>query len=104
MSGFASIALAASMSSVRFGGQPPMRPARRATARARLGALPDQAALELRQCAKHVKNEPTLRGRRVEGFGQAAKPDAPHPQVFDGLGQLVHRARQAVELPHDQLD
>jgi hypothetical protein len=44
---------------------------------ARLGALPDQAALELRQRAEHVKNQPPLRGRRVEGFGQAAKSDTP---------------------------
>ena len=42
---------------------------------ARLGAFPDQTALEFRQRAKHVKNQPTLRGRRVKCFGQAAKPD-----------------------------
>jgi len=44
-----------------------------------LGALPDQAALEFRKRAKHVKNQPPLRGRRVECFGQAAKPDTPAP-------------------------
>ena len=49
---------------------------------ARLGALPDQAALEFRQRAKHVKNQPALRGRRVKSFGQAAKPDAPHPKNY----------------------
>jgi hypothetical protein len=43
-----------------------------------LGALPDQAALEFRQRAKHVKNQPPLCGRRVEGFGQTAKPDTPY--------------------------
>ena len=43
---------------------------------ARLGALPDQAALEFRERSKHVKDQPPLRRRRVEGFGQAAKPDA----------------------------
>ena len=43
---------------------------------ARLGALPDQTALKLCQCPKHMENQPALRGRRVEGFGQAAKPDA----------------------------
>jgi len=43
-----------------------------------------------------------LRGRRVEGFGQAAKPDASHPKVFDCLDQLLHRLRQTVKLPHDQ--
>jgi hypothetical protein len=48
---------------------------------ARLSALPDQAALEFRQRAKDVKNQPRLRGRRVEGFSPAAKPDAPHPKA-----------------------
>jgi hypothetical protein len=43
--------------------------------KAGLGALADQTALEFRQCAEHVKNQPPLRGRRVERFGQAAKPD-----------------------------
>jgi hypothetical protein len=37
--------------------------------KAGLGALPDQAALEFRQPAKHAKNQPPLRGRRVEGYG-----------------------------------
>jgi hypothetical protein len=46
----------------------------------RLGALPDQAALEFSQRAKHMKNKPAQRSRRVEGFSQAAKTDAPHPQ------------------------
>ena len=67
-----------------------------------LGALSDQAALEFRQCAEHVKNEPPLRGRRVEGFGQAAKPDISQPQFLDCFDQLLHRPRQAVELPHNQ--
>ena len=38
-----------------------------------LSTLPDQAALEFRQRAEHVKNQPSLRGRRIESFGQAAK-------------------------------
>src|SRR4051794_32327259 len=45
----------------------------------RLSTLPDQAALEFRQRAKHVKNQPPLRGRGVEGFGQATKPDSSQP-------------------------
>src|SRR5271170_1681702 len=103
MSGLASIALAASMSSsVSFGGSASRAASAPRGGQARLGALPDQAALELRQRAKHVKNQPPLRGRRVEGFGQAAKPDTPHPQGFDGFDQLLHRPRQPVELPHDE--
>jgi hypothetical protein len=43
-----------------------------------------------------------LRGRRVEGFGQATEADAPHPKIFDRFDQLLHRARQAVKLPHNQ--
>ena len=67
-----------------------------------LGALSDQAALEFRQRAEHVKDQPPLRRRRVEGFGQAAKPDVSQPQFLDGFDQLLHRPRQAVELPHNQ--
>ena len=89
-------------SSVSFDGRPPVRPARPRSGKARLDAFPKQAALEFRQGAKHMKNSPTLRGRRVEGFGQAAKTDAFHPQALDGFDQLLHRARQAVELPHNQ--
>jgi len=70
--------------------------------KARVGALSDEAALEFRQCAKHVKHQPPLWGRRVEGFGQAAKPDISHPQVLDGFDQLLHRPRQSVELPHNE--
>jgi len=69
---------------------------------ARLGALPDQAALEFRQCAEHMKDKPILRGRCVEGFGQAPKTDPFHPQFLDCFNQLLHRARQAVKLPYDQ--
>jgi hypothetical protein len=42
---------------------------------ARLGALSDQAALEFRQRAEHVKDKPPLRSRRVQGFGPAAKAE-----------------------------
>lgn len=41
-----------------------------------LGVLSNQAALELRQSAEHVQNQPTLCSRRVESFDQAAKPDS----------------------------
>jgi hypothetical protein len=52
----ASNARAASRSSsVSFGGRPPVRPARRAASRPRLGTFPDQAALEFSQRAKYGK-------------------------------------------------
>src|ERR1700737_2289222 len=103
MSGFASIALAASMSaSVSFGGRPPVRPARRAAARPARVRSRIKLRSELRQRTEHVKNQPPLRGCRVEGFGQTAKSDAPDPKVFDGFDHLLHRTRQSVELPHDQ--
>jgi hypothetical protein len=34
--------------------------------------LLNQAAFEFRQRAKHVKNKPNLRRRRVDSFGQGA--------------------------------
>jgi hypothetical protein len=46
---------------------------------------PDQTALEFRQRTEYVKNEPPLRGRRVERFRQAAKPDASHPKILREL-------------------
>ena len=42
--------------------------------KAGLSALTDQTALEFRQCAEHVKNQPPLRGRRVERFGPPSFP------------------------------
>jgi hypothetical protein len=41
----------------------------------RAGPLTDEAALELRQGAEHMKHQQPLRGRGVDGLGQAAKPD-----------------------------
>jgi hypothetical protein len=37
------------------------------------------------------KNEPPLCGRRVEGFGQATKPDAPQPQGLNCFDQMLHQ-------------
>ena len=88
MSGLASIALAASMSSSvsLADGRPACAPSSpMLIGYARLGALPDQAGLEFRQRAEHVKNKPPLRGRRVEDFGQAAKPDTLTRRVFDSF-------------------
>src|ERR1700694_4515370 len=39
----------------------------------RAGALADEAALELRQGAEHMKDQQPLRGRGVDGLGQTAK-------------------------------
>jgi hypothetical protein len=57
MSGLASIALAASMSSsVSFGGRPGAAKTP-GGGKTRLGAFADQAALKFCQRAKHVKNQ-----------------------------------------------
>ena len=55
-----------------------------------------------RAAGENRENQPALRRCRVEGLSQAAKPDAPHPQIFNGFDHLLHRARQPVELPHNQ--
>src|ERR1700734_2388908 len=57
------------------------------------------AGLELRERSEHVKDKPTLRRRRIERLGQTPKPDAFGPKLVDGLDELLHRTRQAVELP-----
>ena len=64
----------------------------------RLRALSNEAALEFRQRAKHVKNKSALSGRRVDGFRQAAKTDTLLLRLPDGFDQLFRRARRAVEL------
>jgi hypothetical protein len=64
-------------------------------------ALADEAALEFRQCPKLLKNQSPLRGRRVEGFGQAARPEASRRQVFNCLDRLLRRPRWQVELLDD---
>jgi hypothetical protein len=103
MSGLASIALATSMSSSgKFWRATSGAAGASSSSQACLSTLADQTALEFRQRAEHVKNEPPLRGRRIEGFSQAAKPDPPDPQAFDGFDQLLHRPCQTVELPHDE--
>jgi hypothetical protein len=42
-----------------------------------------------------VKNKPTLRRRRVESFGQAAKTDASHLRFLDGsINCFIERAKR----------
>jgi hypothetical protein len=101
MAGLASIALAASMSSsVSFGGRPPVRPARRAGAKH--AWVRSRIRLRSNSASAPTCEKPAPLRRRREGFGQAAKPDTPHPRGFDGFDQLLHRPREAIELPHDQ--
>jgi hypothetical protein len=69
MSGLASMALAALMSVFVERRRTTARPAEASSSgKICLGTLADQAALEFRQHAEHVKSEPSLYGRRVEGF------------------------------------
>ena len=68
--------------------------------KSRLGPLADQAPFKLGQSAEHMKYEPPLRGRRVERFGQATKPDISRPAISDRFDQLLDRPRQPVKLPH----
>ena len=51
----------------------------------RLGTFASEAALELGERSKHMKHEPTLRRRRVDGFREAAKADVPKTQGLDGF-------------------
>ena len=75
----------------------PSRPAGAARGgKARSGALADQTALEFRQRAKHVKNQPPLRSRRVERLGQAAEAGAPYAQIFDvSISCFIDRASRS---------
>jgi hypothetical protein len=69
-----------------------VRPARRAAARPAWVRSRIRLRSNSAKRAKHVKDQPPLRGRRVESFGQAAKPDASHPKIFDRFDQLLHSA------------
>ena len=67
---------------------------RRSSFRPRRETPHNRALRIICQCPEHVKNQPPLCGRRVEGFGQAAKTDASQAQGLDGFDQLLHRPRQ----------
>lgn len=67
-----------------------------------LGALADQAALELRQRAEHGKDKSPSRRRRVDGFRQPAKTDAAQAQHLGGLDQLLDGTSWPVELPDNK--
>jgi hypothetical protein len=65
-----------------------------------LGAFPEQAALEFRQRAKHVKNMPSLRGRYVEASVRLRKP-MPFTRRFSmvSINCFIERAKRS--LPHN---
>jgi len=48
---------------------PPLAAKATGSREARLRSLADQAAFKFRERTEHVKNQPPLRGRGVEGFG-----------------------------------
>ena len=65
----------------------------------RLGALPDEVALELRQRPKHVKDQPATTCCGSEVLLETLKANPPLRQVGDDLNEMPERAPEAVELP-----
>ena len=66
------------------------------------GPLHDQAPLEFRQGAKDMEEQASAGRGGVDGLGEGTEADSPFVQIFDGLDQLAHRARQPVKAPHDE--
>src|SRR5271169_4038195 len=109
MSGLASIALAASISSsVSFGGSSGAAGAPRG-GKARLGALPDQAALEFGQRAKHMNPFPPpdadLRSARphrvslpVAGRNDRRRDDRRAPNFRSCPGKCLRRSSSKTEI------
>jgi hypothetical protein len=76
------------LSSVSFGGRPPVRPARRA-AEDPLGDPHGLSCARIPLMRRTCELPVGLRGHRVERFGQAAEADASQPQLLDGFDQLL---------------
>lgn len=72
------------------------------SAQARLGALADQIALELRQGAEDVEHQHASRRGGVDVLGERAEPDASGRHLADLLDQVTHRAAESIELPDHQ--
>ena len=81
---------------------PPLATALARGAQARLSALADQIALELRQGAEDIEHQHTSRRGGVDVFGERTEPDASRRQLADLLDQVAHRAAEPIELPHNQ--
>ena len=62
-------------------------------------SLPDQITLELRQCAKQMKDQAAARCCGVDVFGDRSEPDAFGLQFGDDLDEVLHRSAETVELP-----
>jgi hypothetical protein len=66
----------------------------------RHGALADQVALELRERAEHVEDEPAAAGRRVDALVQRTKPDVSIAELVHGVHEVDQRAAEPVQPRH----
>jgi hypothetical protein len=67
---------------------------------ARLSALADQRLLKLGQGRKNMEHQLAPRGRGVNGFLQALKPDVPQMMHMHRLDQMQEGTAQPVELSY----
>src|SRR5919202_1311564 len=65
-------------------------------------ALPDEVALKLGNRAHNVKEQATPGAGRVDLVREGNEADAAPVEFPHGLDNLAKRARQAVELPHNE--
>ena len=65
-------------------------------------AVDEHLALELRECRHKVQEQPPLRRRGVERFGDAHKVDPQRGQLFERVDHVLERPEEAVAAPHDE--
>ncbi len=67
-----------------------------------LRPIPDQVALELRQCSEDVKHQPAARCGRVDGFLKALEPDLLLLQFRHKLNQVFERTPETIQPPNNK--
>src|SRR3954452_20221582 len=67
-----------------------------------LGALADDVTLELRKGAEDVEDELPAAGRGVDLLGEALEADTLAVELRDGLDEVLERAAEAVQAPHNK--
>lgn len=68
----------------------------------RVGAFPDQVALELRHRGEHVEDQDPAGRGGVHVLRKAFEPHSPGLQQVHQVDEVLHAPAQTVELPHDE--
>ena len=66
------------------------------------GALADHPTLELGERGEEVEHQLAAGGGGVDRLGERAQAEAAHPEILDGLDQLLQGTGEAIQLPDHQ--